>query len=69
MQDQRWAREELGELDSRAGRWYLDLPWGIREGFPEEVAGAEVSRAGNGSEGVKVRKSIGCLVTHSGFMS
>lgn len=56
-------------LNSRAGRRYLDLPWGIREGFPEEVAGAEVSQAGNGSEGVKAGKSIECLVTCPGFMS
>lgn len=49
MQDQRWAREELGELDSRAGKRYLNPPWDIREGFLEEVAGAEVSWAGNGS--------------------
>ena len=38
MQDQHWAREELGELDSRAGRRYLNPPWDIREGFLEEVA-------------------------------
>lgn len=36
--DQRWAREKLQELGTRAEKRLLNPPWGIREGFLEEVA-------------------------------
>ena len=38
MWDQRWARERLWKLDTRAEKRHLNPPWGIREGFLEEVA-------------------------------